>query len=75
VLLNLRHFAPGPAEYVPRPDNAPLGGLAFAPVSVRALTAFSAYGSVAPERDHRAWVASAPEEDYEMHALRPRAEA
>jgi hypothetical protein len=68
VLLNLRHFAPGPAESMPRPDGRPLGGLAFA-VSARALMTSSAYGSAAPVRDNPAWVTTAPEEDYEMHAL------
>jgi hypothetical protein len=74
VLLNLRHFVPGPAEYAPHSESGPIGGLAFA-ANARALTTTFTYESAVPMRDDRAWMASAPEEDYEMYALRPRAEA
>jgi hypothetical protein len=73
VLLNLQHLAPTPAP-VPRPSAGTSGGSSSAD-STTAFTTHFAYESAAAARDDHVWVASAPEEDYEMHALRPCADA
>jgi hypothetical protein len=73
VLLNLQHLAPTPAP-VPRLSAGASGGSTSAD-STTAFTTHFAYESAAAARDDRVWVAQAPEEDYEMHALRPCTDA
>jgi hypothetical protein len=73
VLLNLQHLAPTSA-----PVSRPIAGASSGSTTADSTTAFTthfAYESAAAARDDRVWVASAPEEHYEMHALRPCADA